>query len=223
MSGLRNRVWRMRDRMADLFRSRHRQGVFTRIYEQNLWGEAESRSGVGSTSEATRNISRALPGLWARHGIRSLLDAPCGDCNWMSRIAPTLDSYVGLDIVPALIAENRRQYPHLQFRVADLTRDPLPAADAIHCRDCFQHLPTHLIRAALKNFEASGARWLFLTSNANVPAYHDAVIGGFRPINFLESPFNFPQPTAQIAEDESGRVLALWDLRQGLANRFKPR
>jgi hypothetical protein len=220
---LRTRLWHLRDRLAARVRPRHCEDVFARIYEQNLWGEPDSRSGVGSTRDATRNISRDLPGLWTQYGIRSLVDAPCGDCIWMSRIAPTLDSYVGVDIVPQLIEDNQRRYPKLRFCQADLTRDGLPAADAIHCRDCFQHLPTRLIREALANFEASGARWLLLTTNADVPAYHDVVIGGFRPINFLQPPFNFPQPVADIAEDEFGRALALWDLRQGLASRFRPR
>lgn len=220
MSGLRTALWRARDRLADFFKAGHREQVFTRIYDDNLWGSADSRSGVGSTSDATQAIRRALPALWGQHGIRSLVDAPCGDCTWMSHIAPSLDRYVGVDIVPKLIDDNRRRYPHLQFKLGDLTRDALPLADAIHCRDCFQHLPTHLIRAALKNFEASGTRWLLLTTNASVPAYHDVVIGGFRPINFLSPPFNFPRPVTEIAEDDRGRALALWDLRAGLTNRF---
>jgi len=219
--GLRNALWRTRDRLEDLFKAGHRERVFTRIYEQNLWGSPDSRSGVGSTRDATRALSEALPALWTQYGIRSLVDAPCGDCNWMSRLAPVLDSYVGVDIVPKVIEENRRRYPHLQFRLADLTRDVLPNADAIHCRDCFQHLPTHLIRSALDNFEASGARWLFLTTNANVTAYHDVVIGGFRPINFQSAPFNLPRPVVEIAEDDNGRALGLWDLGAGLTSRFK--
>lgn len=220
---LRGGLWRARDRIADFFKSGHREDVFTRIYTHNLWGSEDSPSGVGATSTATAAVVQELPGLWKRYEIRSLVDAPCGDCNWMSRIAPALDSYVGMDIVRPLVEENQRRYPHLIFRCADLTRDPLPAADAIHCRDCFQHLPTHLIRAALQNFQASGARWLLLTTNTDVSTYHDVVIGGFRPINFLRPPFNFPQPVADIAEDRLGRTLALWDLRQGLASRFKPR
>lgn len=220
---LRNGLWRARDRVADFFTSSHREEVFTRIYKHNLWGSEDSRSGVGSTSAATANLVEELPALWKQHEIRSLVDAPCGDCNWMSRIAPALDRYVGMDIVRPLIEANQARYPHLNFRCADLTRDALPAADAIHCRDCFQHLPTHLILSALRNFEVSGARWLMLTTNADVKTYHDIVIGGFRPINFLRPPFNFPQPVADILEDHAGRSLALWDLRQGLASRFRPR
>ena len=220
---LRGRLWRARDRITDLFKSSHREDVFTRIYKGNLWGSQDSRSGVGSTSEATANVVEALPALWKDYAIRSMVDAPCGDCNWMSRIAPALEMYTGMDIVRPLIEANQRQYPHLNFRCADLTRDPLPTADAIHCRDCFQHLPTHMILSALRNFEASGARWLLLTTNADVKTYHDVVIGGFRPINFLRPPFNFPRPVAEISEDRLGRTLALWDLRQSLAARFRAR
>jgi hypothetical protein len=88
----------------------------------------------------------------------------------------------------------------------------LPKADAILCRDCFQHLPTRLIFSALKNFRASGARWVFLTTNDDVRVNTDAVIGGFRPINLQLPPFGFPNPTEKIAEDDHGRYLALWPL-----------
>ena len=223
LNRLRNGVWRARDRAADIFRPGHRRDVFTRIYKENLWGSEQSRSGVGSTREATANVVANLPVVWKQYGIRSMVDAPCGDCNWMSSIAPSLDRYIGMDIVPPLIEANRQRFPRLEFRCADLTRDPLPAVDAIHCRDCFQHLPTHLILAALRNFEASGARWLLLTTNADVTTYHDVVIGGFRPINFRRAPFNFPEPVVKIAEDEQGRALALWDLRQGLVSLFSAR
>jgi hypothetical protein len=111
----------------------------------------------------------------------------------------------------------------LEFRCADLTRDTLPNADAIHCRDCFQHLPTHLIVSALANFEATGAQWLLLTTNDDVDGYHDTVIGGFRPINFQRPPFNFPRPVRAIAEDDAGRSLALWDLSVKLTARMTGR
>jgi hypothetical protein len=80
----------------------------------------------GATANATQAVSGALPVLWAKQGIRSLVDAPCGDCNWMSRIATSLENYLGVDIVPQLIEGNRRRHPHLQFYLADLTHDPLP-------------------------------------------------------------------------------------------------
>lgn len=207
---VRRYLWRARDAARDYLNPRHREAVFSRIYAENLWGCAESRSGIGSTPAATSAIVAQLPGLWKRYGIRSLVDAPCGDCNWMSAIAPALDQYVGVDIVGAVIEENRTRYPHLAFLHADLTRDVLPRADAVLCRDCFQHLPTRLILAAIERFRSSGARFMFLTHDPNVRSNDDAVVGGFRPLNLQLPPFNFPAPTESIAEDGSGRLLSMW-------------
>jgi hypothetical protein len=210
---LRRAVWRARDTVQDHLNPDHRRDVFTQIYSKNLWGSEESRSGAGSSTTAAAAIVRELPNVWKRHGIRSLIDAPCGDCHWMSQIAANLDSYIGVDIVPGLIESNRTKYSSLVFTCADLTREVLPTADAILCRDCFQHLPTRLILTALKNFRDSGARWVFLTTNDNARANDDAVIGGFRQINLQRPPFNFPNPVEKIAEDDDGRYLALWPLR----------
>jgi methyltransferase family protein len=212
LNRLRTTLWRARDAARDYLRPRHREEVFTRVYTQNLWGNAESRSGPGSSSAATAAVAAQLPDIWTRYGIRSLVDAPCGDCYWMSKIATALDRYVGVDIVPELIEANRAEHPALTFQCADLTRDVLPGADAILCRDCLQHLPTRLIQSALDRFKASGARWIFLTTNENVRANQDGVIGGSRPINLQLPPFNFPPPVEMIAEDGEGRYLALWRL-----------
>ena len=207
---LRTRIWHARDAVRDYIRSGHRQEVFTRIYDQNLWGSQGTLPGArgGSSAAATAAVVAALPALWKQYSIRTLVDAPCGDCSWMSRIAGTLDRYVGVDIVPALIEGNRVKYAELTFECADLTSDVLPKADAIFCRDCFQHLPTRLILSALDNFRVSGARWVFLTSNGDVGRYQDVVIGGSRPVNLQLPPFNFPPAFATIAEDDTGRYLA---------------
>jgi hypothetical protein len=212
LEGLRAALWRARDATRDYLRPGHRREVFTKIAEENLWGCDESRSGAGSTHEAAAAIVEALPGLWKRYGIHSLIDAPCGDCHWIASIAMSLDRYVGVDIVPALIESNRAKYPTLNFTCADLTRDTLPEADAILCRDCFQHLPTRLIQSALRNFKASGARWLLATTNRNADQYKDIAIGSSRPINLQLPPFNLPEPVALIAEGSDGRYLALWSL-----------
>src|SRR3954447_5363126 len=112
---------------------------FERIEQTNLWGAATSVSGLGSEDPATAAIREVLPPLLQRLRAHSLLDAPCGDAGWIGRIKLDLD-YTGIDIVPSLIAANSERAARGElvgrFRVADITRDALPRADVVLCRDC---------------------------------------------------------------------------------------
>src|SRR5215213_5906369 len=89
----------LRRRYRDL---RPAQAQFTDIYRRNLWGEAESVSGSGSTMAETEDIRGYLPELLQRLGARSLLDIPCGDFHWMKTVDLGIDRYIGADIVPEL-------------------------------------------------------------------------------------------------------------------------
>jgi hypothetical protein len=191
----------------------HRRAVFEGIHSANLWGDAQSVSGGGSSLSATGVVRRELPDLVRQYGVRTLLDAPCGDFNWMREVADVVDRYVGVDIVPALIAKNASLYQSdkISFRCADVAADPLPRSDLVLCRDCFIHLPTRLIYRALDNFHATGARWLLMTNDAAVGGYRDIPIGSFRPINFRRAPFLFPPAERIIHESDAGRELCLWE------------
>ena len=57
--------------------------IFTKIHDDNLWGSAESVSGSGSEFAYTKNLREKLPDLFSRYNIKKILDAPCGDFNWM--------------------------------------------------------------------------------------------------------------------------------------------
>ena len=81
--------------------------MFSRYFEDNSWDDAESRSGPGSNLAGTEMVRRSLPGLLRKYGVRTFLDAPCGDLYWMREIVEAADlRYIGADIVPALIAGN---------------------------------------------------------------------------------------------------------------------
>ena len=71
---------------------------FTKIYQENHWNDSESRSGEGSTQENTQNIRSELPKVLKKYKIKSMLDAPCGDFNWMNVIKNTSIKYIGGDI-----------------------------------------------------------------------------------------------------------------------------
>ncbi len=76
--------------------------IFTAIYEKHYWEDDESRSGGGSNLYATEKIRKAIPGLFSKYGVRSVLDIPCGDFVWFKEMKLDLESYIGGDIVVPL-------------------------------------------------------------------------------------------------------------------------
>ena len=195
---------------------------FARIEQTNLWGAASSVSGLGSEDTATAAIRDALPSLLQRLGARSLLDAPCGDAGWIGRLKLDLD-YIGIDIVPALIEANNRRVADGElaghFLVADITRDALPRADLILCRDCLVHLSFQNIARVTARFRESGAQFLLATTFPEWEDNRDCEDGDWRALNMMKAPFDWPAPRELIDErcEEGGggwrdKSLGLWRL-----------
>jgi SAM-dependent methyltransferase len=194
---------------------------FERIYETNLWSDPESRSGVGSGLDSTRVLRAELPKALRELGTRSLLDVPCGDFTWMARVDLDGIEYTGGDIVPSIIAANRRLHAGAsrQFVELDLTRDVLPDADVILCRDCLVHLSYANIGAVLANIARSNIRYLLMTSFPGRGGNYDVVDGNWRTLDFQAPPFSFPEPRLTIVEqceEEEGaysdKSLAAWSV-----------
>lgn len=194
-----------------------RVSVFEQIYARNAWQSSESRSGPGSTLERTEILRRELPPMLARLGVRTLVDAPCGDCNWRQHTAIDLDAYIGVDIVPALIEENQRRFPYptWRFELGDLVEDNLPRGDAVLCRDALIHLSLADILRALSNIRRSGAKYLLATSHETTSANTDIATGGWRSVNLMLAPFNLPPPLERIIENpQTGKILGIWMLAE---------
>lgn len=200
-----------------------RSELFSDIYRNNGWNDSESRSGTGSRMEETSNVRSALPGLLRELEVRTFLDAPCGDLNWMRHVELGAVDYIGIDIVPALIAENERRFANLtspggtryRFQVLDLVTAQVPKADLVLCRDCLVHLSLQDVSKALRNIAASGSRYLLTTTFMDQDANTDIVIG-FHRINLRLPPFSLPEPLILIDEGSSEQVdkrLGLWDLQ----------
>ncbi len=192
---------------------------FTKIYENNFWGNSESISGNGSTLLSTRVIREMLPDVLRQLGVTSMLDAPCGDFNWMSYVDLYGINYTGMDIVTALINSNKITFPSVNFIVGDLATSDLPKVDLILCRDCLVHLDYKTIDAVLENIRKSSIKYLMTTHFTECDANRDIVTGNWRPLNFELPPFNFKQPLFIINEQcEEGngtfkdKSLALWAL-----------
>lgn len=200
---------------------------FTRMYETNLWGAAESRSGQGSSLAATARLRSELPAFFRRLGVRRLLDVPCGDFHWMAHVdlaAAGVTAYVGGDVVASLVEANRARYstPGQTFVQVDLTTGPLPVvdgapADAVFCRDCLVHHSFANIDRVVSVVRASGARYLITTTFLEATTNADIVDGDWRLLNLERAPFGFPPPVAVLlegCEEEGGafadKALAAW-------------
>jgi len=205
------------------FRSQSMQAIWTRKWRRRLHKDEESVSGAGSSISETEVVRRELPALLAELGARSLLDIPCGDFHWMQEVDLGVERYVGADVVSALVDENQRLHGDAirSFRQLDATRDDLPEVDLIFCRDCLMHLSFDSVKAALRNFKRSGARYLLTTIYADKTEHHDIETGRWNAINLRLPPFELPEPL-RVINEQSGKAgerfrdksLALWRIDQ---------
>lgn len=188
--------------------------IFDRIYEKNLWQSSETVSGKGSELVYVQNLLQQLPVLLKKYNVKTVVDAPCGDYNWILHLDYRFEKYTGIDIVQKLIEKNKKyENERIKFFAGDILTYNIPFADLIFCRDCFIHLTFKQIFKALENFKKSGAGFIMLTSYDNC-RNEDVLAGQFRKINLLLPPFNFPAPKDIIQElpSEEGKYFCLWKL-----------
>jgi SAM-dependent methyltransferase len=197
------------------------QDIFVQAYRTNLWGDPESASGQGSGLARTAAFRHEIVDLLDRLGARTLLDAGCGDFNWMKELALS-QRYIGWDVVPELIAANGKYATERRsFVLGDLTSDVLPEVDVILCRDCLVHFGLADVWRALLNFRRSGSRYLLTTTFKAHPENADIACGDWRTLNLERPPFDFPPPLHEIDEQclHTGGIyrdkrLALWRMDQ---------
>ncbi len=194
-----------------------RKDAFTYIYNhKEVWDGTESASGVGSTLVATETLRCLLPAILKALDVQVLLDAGCGDLNWIKRIPLHIEHYIGVDIVEDLIQKNTNTYPYdwVQFLCLDITHDNLPASDLILCRDCLQHLSFEDIKSAINNFKKSGATYLLATTYVNLlENKHDIKSGWFHVVNLMKAPYNFPEPIFAFDELSAEDEMRVWRKR----------
>lgn len=148
-----------------------------------------------------------------------MLDAPCGDFNWMRHVDLSGVNYVGGDVVAEIISDNTKKYPAHSFTCLDLRCEPIPQVDLIFCRDCFVHLPFKDISLVVQKIKESGSNYLMLTTFPETNKNIDTVEVLWRPLNMQNAPFNFPKPIDLIIENctendgqHAHKALGLWDI-----------
>lgn len=202
---------------------------FKYIYDKNIWSSEESVSGIGSTLEYTRNLRNNLPNLFKKYEIKSILDAPCGDFNWMQKVLEDCDlNYLGGDIVENLIDKLNLEHSNekIKFINLDICSDDLPDVDLIFVRDCLFHLSYHDIERFINNFQRSNIEYLFTTSHKNDNSFKnsDIVSGSFRRIDLFSAPFcfnkNFIEKIEDFIQPYPDRSMYLWKRNNFLTDNF---
>lgn len=215
---------------------REYKDVFSNIYDNYGFGSLESRSGPGSTLEETKNLREKIKEVVKEKNIKSVVDIPCGDFNWMKEIVFNFDSYIGGDIVEKAIEENNNKYSNsrIKFINFDIINNEIPAGDLLIVRDIIGHFPIDDGLKIINNILNSKCKYLLSTTWAkklgdewkpceknDVDRENEGVdYGRFYPVNLMSAPFNLPQAEIYLEEDvmvdnfENGnrKVLALWDL-----------
>ena len=182
--------------------------VFDKIYIRNFWGSAESVSGPGSEALNTIKIRSKIISIIKKFRIKIIVDAPCGDFNYMKLINKKIKhkniKYIGIDIVDKIIKINMKKYSdkNIKFLSLNILDDPLPTCDLLICRDFLQHLSNQNILKFKKRLMNINFKYLLITSHQSkiFIENQDIADGDFRHTNLLGAPLNFPKPVMRIKD-----------------------
>lgn len=184
-------------------------------------------SGPGSTIEVTTPARAWLERILTDYDITTMLDAPCGDFQWMQHVNLGGVDYTGWDVQPDIVDRNRLQHPRYTFKQMNLlTVRRIPKVDLIWCRDFVMHLP---VDAAVRvvNKLANAATFLAVTNHPGVdntielpPEGHDGRPGYWcRGLDLEAPPFNLTKRIDAVVEAQDGTTgkigqeMVLFDLR----------
>ncbi len=131
--------------------------AFIQTYDKKLWGNIQGEeyfSGSGSLEEFVAPYIGWLTRFIAERKINTVVDLGCGDFRVGQRICSAVSvNYVGVDIVPDLIAYNQLRFENerVSFIYANIIEDDLPNGDLCLIRQVFQHLSNKQISRVLAN------------------------------------------------------------------------
>lgn len=214
--------------------STHRKNLFKQIFTKRDWPAHDASysglqaSGPGAMLRNAQGAIAILHSLVTRIKVHlgknklKLLDAPCGDMQWMAKYLQTRDDivYTGVDIVPELIAHNRKTYkrlPRTTFIEWDIAEMPLSnhSFDVVLIRDMLQHLWMPDALRVLKNVSQMRIKFLLVTTFPGTTENEDVdrrALGGRKSAYNLEyPPFNLEPPVCS-SYDWNVEHLALWRL-----------
>ena len=132
------------------------KAAMAQIYEKNLWGgqEFEYYSGVGSHHPETVKPYIAVVAAFLKtfETPPVVCDLGCGDFNIGRELLRYSKKYLALDIVPELIAHNKKIFKadNLEFQALDIATEVLPSGDCAILRQVLQHLSNAEIKSVVE-------------------------------------------------------------------------
>lgn len=154
----------------------------------------ETYSGPGSLLRNTENLIKFLPNFLFNYKIKSIIDVPCGDFNYMKEINLENINYNGYDVSENAINRCLKyKKSNINFAVLDATKQQLMYSDLIVCKDLFLHLSFYYIKIIIKNILNSKCKYFAVSryDNGNVINQDQESGCGARPIEITQEPFNF--------------------------------
>lgn len=130
--------------------------AMAQIYENNLWGGKKSGfySGLGSHDPETVKpyievVSSFLKGFETSPIV---CDLGCGDFNIGKELVKYCKNYIAIDIVPELIAHNKKEFKaeNLEFHALDIATGNLPSGDCAIIRQVLQYLSNAEIKSVVE-------------------------------------------------------------------------
>jgi hypothetical protein len=189
------------------------QETFSDIYSEEIWTDklpGMPRSGRGALAARSTSVVDFIRTTIETEQLDRIVDVGCGDLTYIKTVPEIVSgqvSYIGYDIVPALIAEHRR-LPWGRFDVADVSAPGFRVdGDLVILKDVLFHLPDDVVARALDNVRASRWRLLLTTSSPNESNRgRDLDRWHFAPLNLLAPPYSL-RPVRRLERVDGGALL----------------
>ena len=203
---------------------------FEEIYVTSAWGgDAQTRSGPGSTLCGAWDWIQALAHFLPDHNITTVADVPSGDCGWQFAVhgLNAAVAYIGGDVSQYAVEHNVARFgSHLnkafvqwdvalcgapRWRYAHEAHDTGRAVELVMLRDVVQHMDIASSMSAIKKIVLeSGATFLATSSYTNAANWtctnpcKNISAGGFYANDFACPPFSFPPPLLVVPSHGTG-------------------
>lgn len=180
------------------------KAAMTQVYEMKLWGgdESDYYSGEGSHDpKLVKPYVDVVTSFLTSFGSPLVVcDLGCGDFNIGKELVKYSKKYIAVDIVPDLIARNKKKFqnPNLKFQCLDIATDDLPSGDCALVRQVLQHLSNAEVQRIVSKLV--GFKYVIVTEHLPVGDFNpnkEIISGqGIRikkqsGVNLVAPPFNF--------------------------------